>query len=98
MGENGYNESIFDTEQFTCFYCGREHVPTARHEIYYGNAYRQKSKRRGYWVNLCVPDHQQAHSHPNDGIDKWLKQTGQIEWEKTSTREEFIKTWGRSYL
>ena len=97
MNKNGYNDSVFDTEYGECFFCNY-HTDTARHEVYYGTSNRAKSKSYGYWVNLCPECHRKAHAHPNDGIDKYLKQTGQIEWEKTRTRESFIKVWGRSYL
>ena len=95
--ENGYNPSIFDTKYGECFYCGLQ-VDTARHEVYYGRPNRNKAKRMGFWVNLCPPCHREVHGYPNDGIDLYLKQQGQIKWEKISTREQFIKEWGRSWL
>jgi len=91
-----YNDSIFDTEYGECFFCGY-HIHTARHEVYRGN-YRQKSKRMGYWVNLCPDCHNEVHKFPNDGIDKWLKQKGQIKFEEKHSREDFIKEFGRNYL
>lgn len=97
MAVNGYNDSVLETESGVCFFCGL-HCDTARHEIYYGTANRQKAKLYGYWVNICPKHHREAHKEPNTGVDLWLKQTGQIEWEKTRTRESFIKVWGRSYL
>ena len=94
---NGYNKSLFDTEQGKCFYCNR-YGDTARHEMFYGIANRQKAKTLGYWVNLCVSCHMSAHAHPNSGVDRYLKQTGQKKYEKNHTRQEFINEWGRSYL
>lgn len=97
MGRNNYNDSVFDTEYGRCFYCGK-YGDTARHEVFYGNANRNKAKRFGYWVNICPDCHREVHKYPNDGIDRFLKQTGQIEYERNHDRIEFIKEWGRSYL
>ena len=97
MEKNKYNDSVMETEYGTCFFCGRA-CSTARHEIFYGWANRQKAKRLGYWVNLCPTCHDDVHKYPNDGIDKYLKHKGQIKYEETHSREEFIDEWGRSYL
>ena len=97
MDSNGYNESVFDTEAGRCYFCNKI-GDTVRHEVYYGNPNRRKAKKLGYWVNLCPACHRVTHRFANDGIDKYLKQKGQIIWEAGSDRDEFIKEWGRSYL
>lgn len=95
--KNGYKESVLDTEQGECYFCGL-HTDTARHEIFYGVANRKKAKALGYWVNLCPECHRQVHAYPNDGIDRYLKQTAQMHYELKSNRMQFIAEWGRSYL
>lgn len=97
MNKNGYNSSVFNTIYGECFFC-QFCTDTARHEVFYGTANRQKAKRLGYWVNLCPECHMKVHDDPNNGIDMYLKKRGQKIYEQDHTREQFIKEWGRSYL
>ena len=50
LDSNGYAPSILHDKP-VCLICGR--YGTARHEVYFGSAYRAKSKRLGLWVTLC---------------------------------------------
>lgn len=97
---NGYNESIMPTTEGVCFCCGRG-GETARHEIYFGSS-RKVSKEQGFWVYICPACHQHSsgsvHSNSGRGKDKFLKQACQQIYEKTHTREEFMRLIGRSYL
>lgn len=50
LDSNGYAPSILHDKP-VCLICGR--YGTARHEVYFGSAYRAKSKCLGLWVTLC---------------------------------------------
>ena len=76
---------------------------TCKHEVFFGSAYRQKSKRLGLWVCIC---HGKCHLwgeeavHNNRETDLYLKEQGQLAamerygWDEEKFRAEF----GRSYL
>lgn len=51
LDSNGYAPSILHDKP-VCLICGR--YGTARHEVYFGSAYRAKSKRLGLWVTLSL--------------------------------------------
>ena len=65
------------------------------HEIYAG-AKKQMSMKNGF----CVPICRKCHSEMQNNEEKMLiyKKKCQQEYEKTHTREEFIKLIGRNYL
>ena len=95
MDRNGYNDSALPTQFGECFICGA-HVDTARHEIFYGTANREQSKREGMWVNVCPRCHRLIHNYPDQYIV--LKQTGQKYFERLRPRAEFVAIFGRNYL
>ena len=89
-----------------CFFCGNH--GDHRHHIFYGSR-RGLSEKYGCVVYLCWfhHEHPQCGVHwtdPNDHEigqknDLILKQLAQRVWEKKyGTREDFIKTFGRSWL
>lgn len=82
-----------------CYFCGRNKENI--HEVYSG-ANRQTSIKNGFCVGLCFRCHRFVHdgsSYPQNGtMDNHLKVTYQKEYEKTHTREEFIRLIGKSYL
>ena len=78
-----------------CYVCGSPY--TEEHHIFYGRN-RQTSDRLGYTVRLCRKHHNEVHNAPNKGLDLLLKRIGQEEFEKKSSRAEFIRTFGKSYL
>ena len=82
--------------EYECYVCKSPY--TEVHHIYYGAKNRKRSDELGYVVHLCRKHHSEVHEHPNHGLDLMLKKIGQEVFEKTGTREEFIKTFGRSYL
>ena len=83
-----------------CWVCGaRENLH--RHHVYYGVSNRPLSEKYGCWVYLCPYHHNMSNEgvHFNHNLDTLLKKTTQREWEKRyGNREQFIKTFGRSYL
>ena len=74
-----------------CAICGNNQV--ALHHIFEGKN-RKKSTKYGMVVPLCPYHHQWVHKTNYKGF----KEQAQKEFEKTHTREEFIKIFGRSYL
>lgn len=99
MDKNGYNESILTGWEEKCFITGAMNCDLVRHEIFYGTANRELSKKHGLWVYLIPELHNTTNQgvHFNKELDLYLKRTAQTEFEKTHTREEFIKMFGRNY-
>lgn len=85
--------SILTDDMDTCFIC--KHPASDIHEIYCG-AKRQASMRNGFCVPLC----RQCHTIITNNWcnDMNLRILCQKEYEKTHTREEFLKEIGRSYV
>ena len=81
-----------------CFFCGKS--AECIHEVYFGTANRQISIQKGFCVGLCHKEHNLSEKsvHKDREMDLILKRVYQEEYEKTHTREEFIKLIGRSYL
>lgn len=94
---NGYEDSIFRTEPDRCYVCNKW-TDTARHEVFYGTANRRNSKKHGCWVYVCPTCHAEIHDNPSVGIDVHLKRNAQWLFERTHTREEFVRIFGRNYL
>lgn len=85
--------SIFTTDFDRCYYCritsGRQQLDI--HEVY-GGSNRIRSMKEG----LCVPLCRRCHS--SEEIIQDLRKWCQKEYEKTHTRNEFIKLIGKSYI
>lgn len=100
MDSNGYNESILETDSEHDFITKKESLDTVRHEVYFGPL-RPVSKHLGLWVYLSPKSHRLIHSGATvDGIslDRMLKMQCQRVYERTHSRDEFMKIIGRSYL
>lgn len=70
------------------------------HHIYFGKPNRQKSEINGFKVNLCLRHHRDGKEavHNNRENDLILKKLCQQEYEKTHTREDFVRIIGKSYI
>lgn len=79
---------LFNNE---CAICGNNQI--AMHHIFEGRN-RKNSTKYGMIVPLCPYHHNWVHKMNYKGF----KEQAQKEFEKTHTREEFIKIFGRSYL
>lgn len=81
-----------------CFFCGKPRE--CIHEVYYGTANRKISIQNGFCVGLCNYHHNMSINsvHRDRYLDLIVKKIYQHEYEKTHTREEFIKLIGKSYL
>jgi hypothetical protein len=66
------------------------------HHIYAGSR-RQRSDKAGLTVYLCPMCHLRIQ-HYDTKADLLLKQIGQRAYEKTHTRAEFIRLFGKNYL
>lgn len=82
-----------------CFRCGNT-LDLHKHHVFEGVANRKKSESDGLTIYLCG----KHHNLSNDGIhfdktfDLVVKKFAQKKYEESSTREDFIKRYGRSYL
>ncbi len=74
-----------------CEYCHRKFKHLDPHEVF-GGSNRERSILNGFVKMLC------RECHSNEEILKQLKLETQKEFEKTHTREEFIKIIGKSSL
>lgn len=94
-------ESIVQHEK-VCFLCGRNGNtdPLEEHHIFNASN-RSNSEKYGLkvWLcgNRCHRNGADAAHRSRETADR-LKAIGQAEFEKTHTRHEFIKIFGRSYL
>lgn len=74
-----------------CDYCHKKFKHLDPHEVY-GGSNRKRSIKYNFVKKLC------RNCHSNEEILKQLKIDTQKEFEKTHTREEFIKRYGKNYL
>lgn len=81
-----------------CFFCGRP--AECIHEVYFGTANRKISIENGFCAGLCHQEHNLSSRsvHNDREMDLELKKAYQKEYEKTHTRNQFIKLIGKSYL
>jgi hypothetical protein len=86
--------SLFTNNFNKCYYCHRianENEKFDLHEVY-GGCNRTRSIKNGLVVPLC------RICHSNEDIIQYLRIKLQKEFEKTHSREEFIKIIGKSYI
>ena len=92
-------KSILQSEK-KCFITGSTEN-LHRHHIY-GASNRNISEDNGFWVWLRhdyhIADSPNKTPHNCRMTDLYLKEMCQREYEKTHSREEFIKLIGRNYL
>ena len=74
-----------------CEYCNKQSKHLDPHEVY-GGSNRKRSITNGFVKKLC------RECHSNKKVINQLRIDTQKEYEKTHTREEFIKLVGRNYL
>lgn len=93
------SKSILQTEK-ECYFTGRTdnlHV----HHIWGGTANRRISEDNGFWVWLTAEWHTGNTAvavHFNKENSLVLKKACQIVYERSHSREEFMKLIGRNYL
>ena len=87
-------------DDMECLVCGTIYK-LHRHHIFYGTANRKQSEKYGCWCYLCARHHNMSDVgvHFNHELDLKIKRMCQKKWEEIyGDREEFIKTFGKSYL
>ena len=92
-------KSIISNEK-ECLVCGTT-LNLHRHHCFEGFGRRAVSEKYGCWCYLCGRHHNMSKEgvHYNKQLDLKLKQSCQVAWEATyGDREQFIKTFTRSYL
>lgn len=81
-----------------CYVCGAV-SGLHRHHIYAGSN-RKVSEANGFTVWLCAAHHNMSDAgvHFDRALDLHLKQEQQREYEKTHSREDFMRLIGKNYL
>ena len=82
--------SIMTDDMQRCFICGQ-----AKHDVHeiFGGKNRAKSIEHGLVIPICRIEHGNIKN-----FEKWLHRIGQLKFEETHTREEFIEEFGESYI
>ena len=100
-----HKPSILQEKGSPCYLCMkmRPHYEWQKvvHEHHiFGGSNRDKSEAEGLKVYLCLDHHINGKEavHNNAGLMRELRQDGQRAFEKTHTREEFMKLFGKNYL
>ncbi|MBE6146927.1 MAG: hypothetical protein E7168_01175 [Firmicutes bacterium] len=85
--------SLFTDDLEHCIICGKkkDHI----NEVFPG-AFRQRSIKEHMVLPLCSSHHRQIHNDTE--LSLYWKRSCQKLFEKSRTRDEFIKIFGRSYL
>lgn len=90
-------ESIIQTEK-ECFVCGSR-VNLHSHHLIFGNPGRRNSEKHGLKVWLCMEHHTgNSGVHQNRDLDLQLKRVGQLKFEESHSRSEWMSVFGRNYL
>ena len=92
-------KSIISNEK-ECNVCGYTR-DIHKHHIFFNTANRKISERQGCWCYLCARHHNMSDEgiHFNKELDTKIKRLCQEKWEEINgTRDEFIRTFGKSYL
>ena len=91
-------KSIIQTDGNGCYLCGRC-VMLEKHHCLAGVANRKLSEKYGLWVMLCHECHTGKHGAQYDkGKNLMLKCDAQFAFERTHTRSEWMKLFGKNYL
>lgn len=100
-----HKASILHCKDGTCYLCIKQnhnyriHPVVHEHHIY-GGPNRATSEAEGLKVYLCLAHHIDGPLavHNNQNNMRILQKDGQIAFERTHTRDEFMELIGRNYL
>lgn len=87
------------TDMDHCFVCGKS--PVQIHHCIYGTSGRKLSDSDGLFVPLCMDHHTGSKNGvhgQNYALAAALKMQAQKEYEKTHSRDDWMKRYGRNYL
>lgn len=88
------------SDDTVCLVCGTP-LHLHKHHVYGGRGRRELSERYGCWCYLCAYHHNMSSHgiHYDPALDLRVKAECQRRWEKRfGSREDFIRTFGKSYL
>lgn len=97
-------QSIVNTKCGECFLCAmegdRSRKQTEEHHVLFGSGLRTISEAEGLTVNLCIPHHRTGPEavHNCRKTRERICRIIQREYEKTHTREEWMRMAGKNYL
>jgi hypothetical protein len=91
-------KSVLQTDK-VCYLCGRT-FGLEKHHIFGGVANRKLSERYGLWVWLCGTRCHRGTDGAQYDPEKnmMLKRDAQYAFERTHTRAEWMKIFGKNYL
>ena len=81
------------SNKYECLLCKRD-AGLHCHHVYEGSR-RTRSDEAGLWVWLCDMHHRAAHETE---LGRMLKERVQFAYERTHTREEFMRITQKNYL
>ena len=81
-------------KKHVCQLCFK-HGETEIHHIYEG-AYRRRSDRNDFVIELCHKCHMEIHQDSSKGLA--LKRKTEEEFEQQYSHDEFVRRMGRSWL
>ena len=91
-------KSIIQTDGNGCYLCGKT-VGIECHHVFAGVANKKLSTRLGLTVMLCHECHTGKHGAQYDKEKNlMLKRDAQFAFERTHTRSEWMKLFGKNYL
>lgn len=98
-------EPVIKQEKGCCYLCMRLHGDSSyqayleEHHVYDGPN-RRISEENGFKVKLCMPHHRTGPEavHSNAENMRLIQEDVQREYEKTHSRQQFMKLIGRNYL
>lgn len=89
---------VQDLSDERCYVCGSQRN-LELHHIMHGTANRRISTRTGLVCFLCRTHHTGQYGvHRNSALDTALKEDAQRAFERTNTREEWMKLFKKNYL
>ena len=99
-------KSILHKKDGTCYLCMalnndyRLHAYIEEHHVIPGAAGRRISEEYGLKVYLCMPHHRgsAAAVHQNHDTMLLIQRDAQQAFERTRTREDWMRTVGRNYM
>lgn len=94
----GMKSIVQDLEEGRCYVCG-SYQQLELHHIMHGTANRRISTRLKLVCLLCRNHHTGQYGvHRNAVLDTALKEDAQRAFERTNTREEWMKLFKKNYL
>lgn len=99
-------KSIMHQEPGECYLCNKlekrhwTHSYLETHHAFPGNPGRKISEENGFTVKLCARHHRNGEQAAHKDIKslRLIQRDIQAEYEKTHTREQWMKLIGRNYL